>query len=132
MSRKLWWAALGGAAAGYGLFRWLRSIDRRVRLDMAAPLFPDEPRIVAGGARERKPGLVEEQRPDDGEMAVAERVLTAIRLQPGVRQAELYALFPDESRRNLQDLLLRLAREAVLTRRRDGNTYRLYEAGVGG
>jgi len=56
------------------------------------------------------------------------RLLQQIAAQPGLKQTELYSLFPGEDRRGLQAILLQLDKAGKLRREKDKGSYLVYPA----
>ena len=54
------------------------------------------------------------------------RIAALVSRTPGILQTDIYAKFPDESRKSLQAVLLQMDRDGILRREREGPSYRLF------
>ena len=57
---------------------------------------------------------------------IVTQILDKVCRIPGILQTELYSMFPDENRKNLQATLLQMDRDGKLRREREGSSYRLF------
>jgi len=55
-------------------------------------------------------------------------IVALVARTPGMLQVEIYANFPNENRKSLQAVLLRMDRSGALKRVREGSSYRLFVA----
>jgi len=62
----------------------------------------------------------------DSASDLGQQLLDLVHAHPGELQTALYDRFPDQSRKQLQSELLRLARSGRLRREKSGGSYRLY------
>lgn len=53
-------------------------------------------------------------------------LVTAIQSQPGVRQADIYAILPELGKRQIQQTIRQLEGEGKIRRERSGSSYQLY------
>lgn len=64
---------------------------------------------------------------DDAEPeALDTRIVALVSRTPGILQTDIYAKFPDESRKSLQAVLLQMDKDGALRREREGPSYRLF------
>jgi len=54
------------------------------------------------------------------------RITVQVTRTPGMLQTDIYARFPEENRKALQAVLLRMDRSGALKREREGSSYRLF------
>lgn len=113
---------------GYYVYQRLIEIEREIRADQRA--LVDE---ADTPAPDQSPSPVPEPQEESiikvavaGTDGLTGRILGQVKETPGLSQADLYAHFPDEDRRDLQKLLRKLDQQKELRREKKGNSYQLY------
>ncbi|RME40679.1 MAG: hypothetical protein D6794_01815 [Deltaproteobacteria bacterium] len=113
-------------------YQWLKRVEIEIRAELesaaqaaqaAAATEQKEPRPAENGSGEKEgsPGGA----PGPGDSTPADIILEVIRQHPGIRQADIYGLVPDMSKRRIQALVRSLEEEGRLRRVRDRGSYRL-------
>ena len=122
-----WLVVIGGGAAGYWLYRRLKRIESEILEEIRSPRQRESPAPAGPGKGEPPVGTAvpKEEKAPEPVAAPEARVLDIVRSRPGILQTELYEHFAEESRREIQDLLLQMDRDGRVSREREGSTYRL-------
>lgn len=129
MGWLMWVFALGVVVACYYGYRRLQALEREIRREIAGEGHGETPEGGEAQSRvkaEAQPSAVPAPPSAEGALALKEQVLKRVQERPEMLQTELYALFPKENRRALQELLKKMDREGALLRTREGGTYRLH------
>lgn len=124
MGAMFWLVVAAAGVGGYLAFRRLQELEDDIRDEI-------EDRERAGERRGEAPAPSREEAPEAGKAPVPatsleERIVQAVRDNPGRLQTELYAAFADIDRRRLQATLLSLDRTGRLRRVREQGTYRVF------
>lgn len=135
---------MGLMVGGYFFCRRLKEIEADIRREIeekeresAVPEAPPQAEEAETGGNQEEP-VTHLPRPEShsvqpvaesppsAEPGIAERIIEAVKGQPGVLQKDLYAQFPGIKCKTLQEALLRLDRQGRLERRKEKGTYRLF------
>lgn len=118
--------------AGFYFYQKMMAIEREIRAEQVAENEhvspgpePENPAADAVQPRslDRESGTataVQEQSP------IKEAIISAVAENPGIKQTELYLLFADTSKKQLQKLIKNMADNGVLRREKQGSSYLLY------
>lgn len=125
MGLGFWVVAAAAGVGGYLAYRGLREMEKGIREEIAGQQPPSPEREETSGAEVEPPPSPE---PASEPATLESRVLNLVRSQPGWLQVDLYREFDQINRKELQELLLHLARAGKIRRIKEGSTYKLYPA----
>ena len=124
----------GAAAAGYYGVRRLKDIEREIR-DESRP-SPQSSPAVAVKVTEVKPVVPKSAPPKAAarpkpapagpEKSLEEKLLQKVNQNSGLLQTDLYDLFPDQDRKAMQALLLKMTKEGAISREKEKSTFRVF------
>lgn len=108
-------------------YQWLKRVEAEIRAELgekgeAATVVAGRDPAPSGNTESSSPSGKQEN--PDG-LSAEDRILEVVRSRPGIRQAEVYGLVADISKRRVQDILRRLEQEGRLRRIPDRGSYRL-------
>ena len=122
--------------AGFYFYQKLMVIEREIRAEQENDLFAQQesksPEVVdevqdsvlqpASEPQKvtNKPAVLQ------GDDALDVMLLEQIRQQPGIKQTELYSLFPDAGKKQLQQLLKEMNDTGRINREKQGSSYLLF------
>lgn len=125
--------------AGFYFYQKLMVIEREIRAEQENDLFAQQesksPEVVdevqdsvlqpASEPQKvtNKPAVLQ------GDDALDVMLLEQIRQQPGIKQTELYSLFPDAGKKQLQQLLKEMNDTGRINREKQGSSYLLFPNG---
>ena len=120
--------------AGFYFYQKMMAIEREIRAEQVAanehvsPVQESEPENSAVDAvnptapdRKSSPAAAVQ-----GRTAIEEAVISAVAEKPGIKQTDLYLLFTDTSKKQLQKLIKNMSDNGVLRREKQGSSYSLY------
>ena len=117
--------------AGFYFYQKMMAIEREIRAEQVAenehvsPEPEPEPENLAAKptSLDKENGsatAVQEQSP------IEEAIISAVAEKPGIKQTDLYPLFADTSKKQLQKLIKNMSDNGVLRREKQGSSYLLY------
>ena len=122
--------------AGFYFYQKMMAIEREIRAEQVAanehvspePEPEPEPENLAAdvfkptsSARESQPAAAVQ-----GRTAIEEAIMSVVAEKPGIKQTDLYPLFADTGKKQLQKLIKNMADNGVLRREKQGSSYLLY------
>ncbi|WP_321370307.1 hypothetical protein [uncultured Desulfuromusa sp.] len=120
--------------AGFYFYQKMMSIEREIRAEQEAEggsaAQVQEPEKSSVDLPEMKPfDKDNNSATTTPEQTAAEKVIiSAVTKSPGTKQTDLYVLFPDTGRKQLQQTIKNMADNGVLRREKQGSSYLLYLA----
>lgn len=125
--------------AGFYFYQKLMVIEREIRAEQENDLFAQQesksPEVVDEVQDSVLQPASEPQKVTDkpavlqGDDALDVMLLEQIRQQPGIKQTELYSLFPDAGKKQLQQLLKEMNDTGRINREKQGSSYLLFPNG---
>lgn len=120
--------------AGFYFYQKMMAIEREIRAEQEA-----EGGHKAPVKESEKPSVdLSEMSPFDMENSssttppeqstMEETITAAVTKEPGTKQTDLYTLFPDLSKKQLQKTIKKMSDDGILRREKQGSSYLLYLA----
>ena len=121
--------------AGFYFYQKMMAIEREIRVEQGAdnePVVPVQEREMQSEVMNQSTvfdpdsSLVSVESEMTDSTSTEDTILVKVTEQPGIKQTELYPLFADTNKKQLQQSIKKMADDGILRREKQGSSYLLY------